>query len=338
MYNKSQSAIIFIILSSLLFAFYFLLIRQFKKRLIKIKQVVLLALITSGILIFSYPAFSYDIFNYIFNAKMVVEFGKNPHIHSVIEFTDPMLGFMRNVHTPAPYFYGWTAISLLPYILGLGRIFTEIISFKLFSAVFLFLGYLVLSKIYSIYKIKDDKLRLTLFLLNPLILIETIGMGHNDLSMMVPALTAFYYLIKFRDKKDIKNFLFFISYFLFSVFTKYATIVLLPLFLIWYFKPKFDIGTWGAVLLFLIQFTRPIDQLHSWYLIWPLLWVLLSKKIRTVKLLYILSFFALFRYLPYIYHGHWNPPAPMQRLIIYFAPLILIFPYMLYNLLNEKRT
>jgi len=334
MYNKPQSTVVFIVLSSLLFTVYAGLCRA--SSTLRRDYLLKIALLIGLIMLFSYPAFSHDIFNYIFNAKMVLQYGGNPHTRSAIEFADPMLGFMRNVHTPAPYFYGWTAISLLPYFLGLGRIFTEIIAFKIFSVVFLFLGYLTLKKIYSIYKVNDDKLRLTLFLLNPLILIEAIGVGHNDLTMMVSALASFYFLIKFKKSKNIKYFLLSVFGLLFSISNKYATIILLPLLIVWYYKPKFDIGTWGALLLFLLPFTRPLDQLHSWYLVWPLVWVLLSKRLKVVKLFYFISFTALLRYAPFVYWGNWSPPVPVQRFVIYFAPLILILPIMLYNLVNEK--
>src|SRR3989304_7698662 len=60
-------------------------------------------------LIFASNALSYDIFNYIFNAKMLVIYHANPHLHTALEFAfDPWVRFMHNIHTPAPYGYGWT--------------------------------------------------------------------------------------------------------------------------------------------------------------------------------------------------------------------------------------
>lgn len=328
-FNRPQSTFIFILLSLLLFTVYLLLIISFKHEKIPFKRILLLAVISSGILTFSYPAFSHDIYNYIFNAKMVLIYHANPHIHSAWEFSDPMLGFMRNIHTPAPYYYGWTLISLLPYLTGFGRIFSELISFKLFSVMFYILIYVILSRIYSITDIKTDKLRLTLFFLNPLILIETIGIGHNDLSMMFLVLTSFYFLLKYKTNKKL-NFLWLaIIFFLFSVSIKYATIVLLPLLIIWYFKDKFDVGFWGAVLLFLLPLIRPLDQLHSWYLIWPLVWVLLSKNMKAIFFVYLLSFFALIRYFPYIWYGSWDQPVITQRLFIYLTIPIILLPFII---------
>jgi len=322
-FNRGESTIVFIILAILLFTVYCLLFILFKKRKISLKKIIILAVTICLILVFSYPAFSHDIFNYIFNAKMVVIFKADPHKQVAMDFPDPMLGFMRNIHTPAPYFYGWTLTSLAPFILGFNRIFPEIISFKLFSVFSLFLTAFILNKIYSILKFKNGKLRLTLFLLNPLILIETISIGHNDLAMMVLAFLGFYFLVRSKQEKKL---LFAVCCLLFtcaSISIKYATLILLPIFLIWYLKPKFDLGLWGSLLLFLLPFTRPLDQLHSWYLIWPLTWSLLAKKPKVFYFFVLLSCFALLRYAPYIYYGNWDPPVTQLRLWIYFLiPLI----------------
>ncbi len=325
-FNRPQSTTVFVILTILLFAVYYLLLVFSKKKKILLKNIVVLAGLISGMLILAYPAFSHDIFNYIFNAKMVLVYNANPHQQVAMDFFDPMLGFMRNIHTPAPYFYGWTLISLLPYLLGLGRIFTEIMSFKIFAAGCFFLTLFILKKIYSIYTIKDDKSRLTLFVLNPLLLIEAIAIGHNDFAMMSLVLLSFYFLLRFKRKEGKKFFLFSVFFLLLSVSIKYATIVLLPVLIIWYLKPKFDLGFWGAILLFLLPFIRPLDQLHSWYLIWPLIWILLAKKMKYVYFAYFLSFFALLRYAPYVWYGNWDPPVVSLRLLIFLGIPLLSLP------------
>ena len=317
-FNRPASTVIFILLSFLLFAVYYFLFTVFKKEKISLKKILLLTVFISGILIPAYPAFSHDIFNYIFNAKMVLIFKVDPHKHVALEFIDPMLSFMRNVHTPAPYFYGWTAVSLIPFILGLNRIFPEIISFKFFSVLLFFLTFIFLKKILKKLKIQQTDQRLFLFLLNPFILIEAVGVGHNDLAMMLPALLSFYFLLKYKQRKKLKFVLFSVFCFLFSVSTKYATVVLLPLFILFFYKDDFDIGLWGAIALFLVPFSRPLDQLHSWYLIWPLIWVFLAKNLKVVSFFCFLSLFALVRYVPYIWYGNWDEPVPFLRLLIYF--------------------
>lgn len=336
-FNRPKSTIIFIFISFLLFTFYSLLFIAVKKRKILLKDIIFLAALISGILILAYPSFSHDIFNYIFNVKMVLQYQVDPHRQAAINFPDPMLGFMRNIHTPAPYFYGWTIISLLPGFLSFNRIFPNLINFKLFSAAFFFLCFLILKKIYSVLGIKNAKSRLVLFLLNPLILIETIGVGHNDLSMMALALASFYFLIKFKKEKSskgrsriyagkLKFFLLSVFCFLFSVSIKYATVILLPLFIIWYLKPKFDIGLCGSILLFLLPFTRPLDQLHSWYLIWPLTWIFLSRKIKAVYFFCFLSFFWAFALRALYLLWKLGPSSALFKIVnlFYYSPCCFI--------------
>lgn len=324
-FNRPNSTLIFIIICFFVFSLYYLLFSAVKKIKISLREIIFLAMLICGILVFSYPAFSHDIFNYIFNAKMIVEYNANPHVRVAADFPDPMLGFMRNIHTPAPYFYGWTLISLLPYFLSFGRIFPSLVNFKLFSILFYFLTLFILEKIFRQGKYKDRVSRLVLFLLNPLVLIEAIGVGHNDLSMTMPALLSFYFLVEYRKKNKLKFLLFAFLSLLFSLSIKYATVILVPLFIIWYLRPQSNIGFWGAVLLFFLPFIRPLDQFHSWYFIWPLTWVFLSKKIDHIYFFCFISFFSLLRYAPYIYHGNWDPPVSQQRLVIYFlTPLIIL--------------
>ena len=336
-FNRPMSTLIFIFLCSSLYTLYFMLYTFINKAKIPLTKILLAAILISGILILAYPAFSHDIFNYIFNAKMVLIYHADPHKIAAWNFPDPMLGFMRNIHTPAPYFYGWTIISLIPFILGLNRIFVEIISFKVFSVALFLLTYIVLNKILQKLKFANIHKRLHLFLLNPLILIEAIGVGHNDFSMMLPVLLSFYFLIIYKEKKLLKYLLSSIFCLLFSISTKYASVILLPLFVCWYFKNDFDLGLWGAILLFLIPFSRPLDQLHSWYLLWPLTWVFLAKNTKAVYFFCLLSFFALLRYAPYIWYGNWDPPVPIQRLIIYLLlPGLLLIIGVLRKLMGNS--
>src|SRR3989344_5902154 len=71
-FQRELSAIIFALISFLLFLFYFLFLNQSKK----ISGKMLFSLICGifFILVLSYNAFSYDLFNYIFDAKILTFF------------------------------------------------------------------------------------------------------------------------------------------------------------------------------------------------------------------------------------------------------------------------
>jgi hypothetical protein len=156
--------------------------------------------------------------------------------------------------------------------------------------------------------------RLWLFALNPLVLTETFINGHNDVAMMFPGLLAYWlYLKSVRVKAFILLLL--------SASIKYATIVLLPLFILQgQTLKKIDIPSLSAIALFALMFTRP-DQLHSWYLIWAFSFAALAKPKWLVSLFTALTLGALFRYAPYIYYGNWDPPVYLYRNLIWLASL-----------------
>ena len=300
-------------------------------------------------LIFSYNALSYDLFNYIFNAKMVIEFGANPHVQTAINFPDePMLRFMNNVHTPAPYGYGWTALSLLPYLAGFGKFLSTFLVFKLFALLSLLLTLLISEKFFK----KVDYSKLALLFLNPLFLIEILSSSHNDLWMLAPALLATYLATNFNNKKLLKIFLIIILM-IFSISIKYATIVLLPFLICLIYKDKLNkliklpyIFDLMSLALFLPLLTERSRYFLPWYLIWSLTFLPLIKSKFLKNLLIIFSFSSLMRYLPWFYYLPWmsfhldsSRLFPLQKFITWIIPgfyLLLSGAVFLFNRRREK--
>lgn len=300
-------------------------------------------------LIFSYNALSYDLFNYIFNAKMVVEFGTNPHIQTAINFPDePMLRFMNNVHTPAPYGYGWTALSLLPYLAGFGKFLSTFLVFKLFAFMSLLLTLFITEKFFK----KVNYFKLALLYLNPLFLIEILSSSHNDLWMLAPALLAIYLATNLNSKKLFKIF-FIIILMIVSISIKYATIVLLPFLIYLIYKDKLEkliklpyIFDLMSLALFLPLLTERSRYFLPWYLIWSLIFVPLIKNKFLRNLLVAFSFSSLLRYLPWFYYLPWmsfhldnSSLFPLQKLITWTIPgfyLLLSGVVFLFNRRREK--
>lgn len=312
-YQRPLATLIFVVLSLLFIAGYLLIIRQPRTRR---GLWVFPLLAAAGI--FAYPMFSYDLFNYIFNAKMVWIYHVNPHIRTAIEFSqDPMLRFMQNIHTPAPYAYGWTIASLLPGLAWFSGKFTlSFWAMKAFIAAF-WLGQLWILKKLVTKLFPQEPWRFWLFALNPLVLVETLINGHNDVVMMFLALLSYWFWLNFAK---VKAFIFL----LFSASIKYATIILLPLGLQGpsLQAKRLDIPTLASFILFLVMFTRP-DQLHSWYLIWAFSFAVLARSKWLISLFTALTFGALLRYAPYIYFGHWDPPVYLLRNLIWAGSLLL---------------
>jgi len=231
---------------------------------------------------------------------------------------------MHNIHTPAPYAYGWTIASLLPGLVWFTKKFTlSSWAMKLFITAFWLLQLWILKKLVNQLYPKQP-FRWWLFALSPLVLIETLIVGHNDVVMMFPALLSFFILLKSKKLFD-KFWLSSIALLLLSASIKYATIILLPLYFLKAFKKfkKIDIPTLASWVLLAVMFTRP-DQLHSWYLIWGLSFAVLSKSKLTLNIFIALSFGALLRYAPYIYYGIWDSLVHLYRHIIWGASLLLV--------------
>jgi hypothetical protein len=72
-FNRPLSTIVFVIILALLFAYYIYFLRLALERRITKKDVFLISTLTALILSFSYNAFSYDLFNYIFDAKITMK-------------------------------------------------------------------------------------------------------------------------------------------------------------------------------------------------------------------------------------------------------------------------
>jgi len=317
-FNRQLSTYIFLTLSIVLIYLY-LSIAIHKKLFLTIKSLILTL---SFLLVVSLPAqpmFSHDIFNYIFNAKMVLTYHANPHVSVALDFPqDPWLRFMHNVHTAAPYGYGWTTLSLIPYSLS-GNSFTA--AYLLMK---LFISLLFIMEIWAFYKLASQQFdkrnalqRTFLLAFNPLLLIEIFINGHNDSAMMFPVLLSIYLMLQ---KTTIYKTVFAWILLAFSITTKYASVVLVPLILI---RKKVDFFTWGGIALLMVLLTRP-GQLHSWYLHWGMVLLLLSKKSWAVNLSLILSLGGLLRYIPYVLLGNWDPPVPFYRWLILLLPLLLL--------------
>lgn len=316
---------------------YFWLVHSLTQATPKLKSWLVVGLMVAPLFL-SNNALSYDVFNYIFNAKMVVVYQADPHVETATNYLDDdWTRFMHNRHTPAPYGYGWTVLSLVPYTLGLGKFLLTWLSFRAFSV--LSLGLLAL--VYFVSQHRAPNSWAWVVLLNPLLLIEMISNSHNDLWMMVPALLGLHLLLPdsvwFR-KAPAKTIGLSLVLLAVSASIKLATIALLPVWLLlvasrWtpfsLTKPLTDNWAYVAsVLMFLPLLTLRSQQFHPWYLSWVLIWLPyfnFRHRVSTtwaVSLL-VLSFSSLARYLPYFSAGNYDGDVLWQQKMITWLPFVL---------------
>lgn len=262
------------------------------------KTSIAIVLLCSLPLLGSYNALSHDVFNYVFNAKMVVVYHANPHVQVALDFVrDPWTRFMHNTHTPAPYWYGWTGLTVVPYLIGMGKFTLTWIIFKCLGLLSLLA---VLGSWYLWSKWSGKPLRSWLVLavaLNPLVLIEVVSNAHNDLWMLFPAMLSLG-LVGYRRLRWVVILASLALLFL-SVSTKYATIILLPLWIVIVgtrliyqtnFKARLASNIQvhfqriqrfllsytpllASLFLFIPLLSERSKQFLPWYLLWSLVWL-----------------------------------------------------------------
>ena len=263
---------------------------------------------------------SYDIFNYVTTSKVLFGYHENPYILTPLQFVgDPFLEFTRATNKIALYGPFWILVSGVPYILGFGNFLLTLLGFKAVAAFF----YLATS--FLILKVTKNKLSVAVFALNPLVAIESLVSAHNDVFMMFFALLSFHLLSK---NEKIKGSIFL----LLSIFTKYATIFLIPVFvyeLLETVKNKvINLGTIyfvASISMMLIFFLSPIrEEIYPWYGIWFLTFV---SAIPNRRFLLYLSFgFSiglLLSYLPYMFFGTYEGSTPYIKNILIFLPVFV---------------
>lgn len=123
-------------LSGILFSvimIFFLVSYGLALKYLKIGEKWKLFALLSAVFLLVYPALSHDIFNYMFNAKMLLVYHMNPHVHIALEFPqDLWTRFMHNTNTAAPYGYGWTILSLIPSIIGMQKFTFTLLLYRMF--------------------------------------------------------------------------------------------------------------------------------------------------------------------------------------------------------------
>lgn len=312
--NRLFVTVSYVVLLLALWSAFVLIIRG------KLKRLVLpLVFLSLAFFVFANPALSYDLFNYMFDAKLVVHYHLDPHTTSAYAFSgkDTWVAYMRNVFFPTTYGYAWTAISLVPIVVGMGKFILSFWAFKLWAALSLAGLFVVDRHILRWQSKKADWTALSLFFLNPLVWVEALMSAHNDIWMMLLAHLGIYLLLRFGGKL---NRLWMLGLSLLALFissqVKRATALLIPIWVGFLIPEKWlrILGKWfrtywadlAAILVFLPLFTDLSRQFHPWYLLWSLSFIpfMRSKYLRLLLILF--SFTSGLRYIPYLYLGNYT--------------------------------
>ncbi len=305
-FQRPMSTVIYLVLLLLLFTLYLIFICLKLSR----REVWLLIIPTAVILLFSYPAFSYDIFNYMFDAKTIAFYHQNPWQYRPLDFkNDPWLSFMHWTHRPSVYPAGWVFLSVPFYYLGFGVFILQLLSFKLLITLFYLLS------IYLISKNSKSTSILVFYALNPLMLIENLVSGHNDIVMIALALLSVYLYL--YHKKIIA-----LIIMIASINIKYVTGILLLIFPL-NIKPLYVYRLSFILMIMGLLYMLTRVELQPWYFVWFFPFLVLSGW-RALKIIAVgFSAGLLLRYVPYLFWGNWDSPVPMYNLWLTILPVLL---------------
>jgi len=278
-FNRPLSTVIFFLLVLSCTFLYFLVLKL--RRNFTAKQLWTLLFALCSLLFISYPALAHDIFNYMFDARIVVKYGQNPYFTTPLNFpNDDWIRFMRWTHVGSVYPPGWLITTIPFYLLGFGKFTLTLLSFK-FLGLISFLG-----SSWLMLKIAGRRAWI-LWSFNPMVLIESLSSVHNEISMVFFTLLGFYFM---RQGKSFKDFPLRILPLVWGGLIKYASFLLLPFLN----RPVLAaIAAWiGAIAFF---FAR---EINPWYILLPVAISFMSKNKYLVSLSFVSSLLIIYRYYP----------------------------------------
>ncbi|KKS85884.1 MAG: hypothetical protein UV59_C0004G0032 [Candidatus Gottesmanbacteria bacterium GW2011_GWA1_43_11] len=283
-------------------------------------RLIKIGIITSFLLVLGYAAFSYDLFNYLFDARITTYYGLDPHYFKALDFPfDPLTRFMRWTHRYYPYGPGWLLISLIPSWLGMGKFILTMFLFKGMFALFHAVNLWLLHRLLIHIKVKLPLFWLAVYAFNPLVLIESLVSPHNEVVMLCFTLFAFWLLIKNKVYGGVLAFAV-------SLSIKYISAVLTPL-LIWRQKidSRFFTVAWYLWIIALIPVIL-MREVYSWYFIPIIAIAALGGSFIPFMVSLALSGITLIRYYPFLLLGEYSAQSYELQLIAMVVSGVLLVP------------
>lgn len=140
-------------------------------------------------LLWLYPITALDVVLYVVRARLWALYGGSPMMALPMNFTqDPFIRLAGEyIKQPSPYGPLWELIAQIPMQLGITSIGSGVIAMKFISLIS-YIGMAVLLGWYSRQQSAQYEVSpvtaMTFFALNPLVLIQVIGNGHNDMLLL----------------------------------------------------------------------------------------------------------------------------------------------------------
>ena len=227
-FNRPANSILWLAGISALTLFYLYAMTQASKGKLTNSNIKIILIMSAICGVVSYSVFSHDIFNYMFDARILTKYTLNPYDMKALDFpNDEWIRFMHWTHRTYPYGPIWLLITILPSYLGLQKLLITMILFKLLFAVSYIVAAVYLRKILTVLT-KDERLiniGQLLFVLHPLIIIDGLISPHIDLTSSALFLVGLYYFL--IHKKAVS-----IILIILSIGIKFVSVVFVPLIVI----------------------------------------------------------------------------------------------------------
>jgi hypothetical protein len=145
------------------------------------------------------PAMSSDIFDYAFRGRQYAVHGLNPLVHPPAATPhDPWLRHLFWPELPSPYGPLWLAVEIAGWWLGRGDLVATIAALKLIGLTSYLTALIAVWRILALTAPAQVLAGVVLLGWNPLVVVEWVGNGHNDVLMVALVLLGWWALARGR--------------------------------------------------------------------------------------------------------------------------------------------
>jgi hypothetical protein len=255
----------------------------------------------------------------MFDAKIFTYYHKSPYLFKALDFpADQWTRFMHWTHRTYPYGPTFLLLTFIPSFLGMGKFAVTFFLFKALNIFFYLLAVYLLEKI--------NKRCALIYAIHPLVIVEGLISGHNDLIAVSLGIIGLYLLL--RRKTILPRIIL-----LFSGLIKYTT---LPYVLFSSNKKS----KWNIVvsigIIGILGYLTFQSEIQPWYFL--ILFPLLPYFQSIIEHLTIFFIGLLLSYYPYIRLGGWDTAEKvgLKHTIIMVFSIVNVF-YFIFLLMKKDK-
>lgn len=231
-------AVIYIVILAVITFLYYLIIKNQEKIFKNIKEIIVFIALASLIFLVVIPFNCSDVFYYLGIGRLSSKYGQNPYYTTITEYVnnnqsqteDDTIIMQSSINdwanTTVVYGPIWTLICSGVSGASFGNVDLGLMLFKILNLL------IHLVNCYLIYILSKSKKFAIIYGLNPFMLLEGIMAVHNDIFVVLFILLGLYFLL--NRKKILPA----ITMLAIASAIKYFSVILLPMFILYYFREE----------------------------------------------------------------------------------------------------